>query len=57
MHCCVHILNLTIKEGLRELDDSIIRIHNIIKYMKSSLQRVCGSKKVVAKIMMCENIE
>lgn len=57
MCCCVHILNLAVKEGLRELDDSIIRIHNIIKYMKSSSQWVCGSKKVVAKIMMCENIE
>ncbi|KAL4365811.1 hypothetical protein AHAS_Ahas07G0143400 [Arachis hypogaea] len=44
MRCCAHILNLIVKDGLKEIDDSITRIHNAVKYVKSSPMR-CESFK------------
>ncbi|KAL4394409.1 hypothetical protein AHAS_Ahas02G0149100 [Arachis hypogaea] len=44
MRCCAHILNLIVKDGLKEIDDSITRIRNAVKYVKSSPMR-CESFK------------
>lgn len=33
---CAHILNLIVCEGLKEYDDFLTKIINIIKYVKSS---------------------
>lgn len=40
MQCCVHILNLIIKHGLKEYNISINRIHTVVKYMRGSLIRL-----------------
>lgn len=32
---CAHIVNLIVKEGLDELNDSILRIRNVLRYVRS----------------------
>jgi hypothetical protein len=39
MRCCVHILNLIVTKGLKEVVDSIVRVRSAVKYVKSSLAR------------------
>jgi hypothetical protein len=38
MRCCVHILNLIVSGsgGLKEVSDFIVRVRNVVKYVKSS---------------------
>ncbi|XP_018467598.2 zinc finger BED domain-containing protein RICESLEEPER 2-like [Raphanus sativus] len=40
IRCATHILNLIVKEGLNEIDDSIIAIRNAIQYVRSSTNRL-----------------
>jgi chemotaxis methyl-accepting protein methylase len=40
VRCCAHILNLVAHDGLKDIDDSIVRIRNMVKYLKGSLQRL-----------------
>ncbi|XP_035549768.1 zinc finger BED domain-containing protein RICESLEEPER 2-like [Juglans regia] len=47
MRCTAHILNLVVSEGLKDVDDSIIRVRNLIKYVKSSPQRLATFKSCV----------
>ncbi|XP_028074562.1 zinc finger BED domain-containing protein RICESLEEPER 2-like [Camellia sinensis] len=42
--CCAHIVNLIVCESLKEIDDSITRIRNIVKYVKSSPSRMAEFK-------------
>jgi hypothetical protein len=37
MRCCAHILNLIVIEGLKEVDDSLVRVRSAVKYVKSHL--------------------
>ncbi|KAG6641860.1 hypothetical protein CIPAW_09G102700 [Carya illinoinensis] len=39
VRCCAHILNLIVREGLREFDESIAKVRGVVKYVKSSPQR------------------
>jgi len=39
VRCCVHILNLIVTEGLKEVDESIMRVISIVKYVKYSPTR------------------
>ena len=39
MRCYAHILNLIVQDGLKDLNESIVKIHNIVRYVKSSLNR------------------
>jgi hypothetical protein len=39
VRCCAHILNLIVTEGLKEVDESIMRISSAVKYVKSSHAR------------------
>ena len=39
VRCCAHILNLIVQEGLKEIDESVIKIQECVKYMKSSQSR------------------
>ena len=39
MRCCAHILNLIVTEGLKEVDDFVMRVRSAVKYMKSSPAR------------------
>ena len=38
--CCIHIMNLTVNEGLKKLDDNIISIRNAMKYVRLSTVRL-----------------
>ncbi|KAK8946379.1 hypothetical protein KSP39_PZI006759 [Platanthera zijinensis] len=40
IRCSAHILNLIVKEGLKELDDNIVRIRDAVKFVLSSPQRL-----------------
>uniref|UniRef100_A0A803L7N1 hAT-like transposase RNase-H fold domain-containing protein n=1 Tax=Chenopodium quinoa TaxID=63459 RepID=A0A803L7N1_CHEQI len=40
MRCATHILNLTVREGLKECDDSIKRIRNVVRFVRSSPARL-----------------
>lgn len=39
MRCCAHIINLIVRDGLSEIKESISRIRDVVKYVRSSPQR------------------
>jgi hypothetical protein len=39
VRCYAHILNLIVSEGLKEVDESIVKIRSAVKYVKSSSAR------------------
>ncbi|KAG7988223.1 hypothetical protein I3843_03G176000 [Carya illinoinensis] len=47
MRCTTHILNFIVSEGLKDVDDSIVRVRSLIKYVKSSPQRLATFKSCV----------
>jgi len=44
-----NILNLVVHEGLKDIDDSIVRIQNMVKYVNGSLQRLAQVKYCVER--------
>jgi len=49
VRCCAHIINLIVHEGLKDVDDSIVRIRNMVKYVKGSPQRLVIFKSCVER--------
>ncbi|KAL2330892.1 hypothetical protein Fmac_018473 [Flemingia macrophylla] len=49
MRCCAHILNLIVKDGLKEIDNSILRIRAAVKYIRSSPSRLSKFKACVER--------
>jgi hypothetical protein len=52
MRCVAYILNIIVHEGLKDVDNSIIKIRKMVKYVKSSPQRLglfkfCAERKSV----------
>ena len=47
MRCCAHILSLIVKEGLKDLDDSIFRIRAAVRYVRSSPSRLARFRSCV----------
>ena len=39
MRCCAHILNLIVGDGMREINASIAKVHEAMRYVKSSPNR------------------
>ncbi|XP_023876928.1 zinc finger BED domain-containing protein RICESLEEPER 2-like [Quercus suber] len=39
LRCCAHILNLIVGDGMREIDASIAKVHEAVRYVKSSPNR------------------
>jgi hypothetical protein len=39
VRCCAHILNLIVSKGLKEVDESIMKVRSAVKYVKSSPAR------------------
>ena len=40
MRCNAHILNIIVQRGLRDAHDSIERVQNVVRYVKSSPKRL-----------------
>jgi hypothetical protein len=57
VRCCAHIVNLIVCAGLKDIDDSIVKIRNAVRFVRSSPSRLVfnqyaerlkiGSKKSV----------
>ena len=39
MRCCTHILNLIVGDGMREINASIAKVRESVRYVKSSPNR------------------
>ncbi|KAG2709415.1 hypothetical protein I3760_05G238000 [Carya illinoinensis] len=50
VRCCAHILNLIVSEGLKEVDDSITRVRNIVRYVRASPQRLSKFKAIASQL-------
>ena len=53
VRCYAHILNLIVHEGLKELDESIAKIRNVVRYVRSSPQRwsklqACAERETIS---------
>lgn len=63
VRCSAHILNLIVKEGLSEYNDSIEKIRLSVKYVKGSSQRLEIFKRCVvnaeieSKALLCLDVE
>ena len=49
MRCCAHILNLIVQDGLKDLNESIVKVRNVVRYVKSSSNRFEKFKACVEK--------
>ncbi|XP_042942768.1 zinc finger BED domain-containing protein RICESLEEPER 2-like [Carya illinoinensis] len=47
---CAHILNLIVVEGLKEIDDSITKVRNIVRYVRASPQRLSKFKAIASQL-------
>jgi hypothetical protein len=57
MRCCAHILNLIVHEGLKDVDELIIKVRNLVKYVKSSPKRLDWFKSCVRRQkIQCNNL-
>ena len=45
MRCIAHILNLVVTEGLKEVNASVKRVREAIKYVRNSLARLANFKE------------
>ena len=45
VRCCAHIVNLVVKSGLEEHNDSVERIRTAVKFVRSSPSRLKIFKK------------
>ncbi|XP_074300367.1 zinc finger BED domain-containing protein RICESLEEPER 2-like [Silene latifolia] len=63
MRCASHILNLVVKEGLADLDKSILKIRTAVKFVRSSPSRTqkfmaCArEEKISTKSLLCLDVE
>ena len=39
MRCCVHILNLIVQNGLKFIHELIVKVRNVVRYVRASLVR------------------
>ncbi|KAK9272694.1 hypothetical protein L1049_003071 [Liquidambar formosana] len=49
VRCCAYILNLIVCDGLKEMDESIIKVRNVVRYVRSSPSRMGTFKLCVEK--------
>jgi len=58
LRCSAHILNLIVREGLTEMDETIVKVRKSVRYVRSSPQRLsafklCAEKEKVAFKSQC----
>lgn len=49
VRCCAHILNMIMRDGLKDKMDFVCKIRVVIKYVRSSLSQLANFKKYVIK--------
>ncbi|CAK8565346.1 unnamed protein product [Lathyrus sativus] len=47
MRCCAHVLNLIVKEGLKDIDNSVYRVRHDVWYARSSPARLAKFKACI----------
>ncbi|XP_059435370.1 zinc finger BED domain-containing protein RICESLEEPER 2-like [Corylus avellana] len=52
MHCCAHILNLIVQDGLKEINDAIQKIQDSVKYVRGSQVRKQSFLQAVNQISL-----
>ncbi|CAN1782777.1 Putative AC transposase [Linum perenne] len=63
MRCCAHILCLIVKDGMKEVDDSIYRVRSAVRFVRSSTSRLQRFKacvheeKLDSKKLVCLDVE
>jgi hypothetical protein len=50
MRCAVHILNLVVNDGLKELEDSICNVRNAVRFVRSSPARMTKFKRCIEQL-------
>ncbi|XP_019239956.1 PREDICTED: zinc finger BED domain-containing protein RICESLEEPER 2-like [Nicotiana attenuata] len=50
VRCMAHILNIIVQDGLKEIDASVTRVRNIVRYMRSSPARTLKFKQCCAHV-------
>lgn len=50
LRCCAHIINLVVRDGLEEQCDSISKIRNAVRYVRSSPARYSSFKDSVERV-------
>ena len=59
MRCCAHIVNLIVCEGLKDQNESVVKIRNAVRYVRSSPSRLQTFKncvereKIPSKSLVC----
>ena len=48
-HCAAHVLNLGVKQGLKLVDNAVIKAHKLAKTIKKSI-RICNSLKLFCEL-------
>ena len=62
VRCFAHVLNLIVKEGINEVKDSLVRLHEYVKYVRSSPSRLqvfkkcVGEERIVSKKSFCLDV-
>ncbi|XP_062074830.1 zinc finger BED domain-containing protein DAYSLEEPER-like [Humulus lupulus] len=62
MRCSAHILNLIVTDGLKELNDAISIIQNVVRYVRSSPARLkrckesCKDANIESKALLCLDV-
>lgn len=51
VRCCAHVLNLIVKEGLKDVDDVIFKVKECVKYCKGSQAR---KQRFLESVRMCD---
>ena len=54
--CCAHILNLIVQDGLKEIDEAVVKVRESIKYIKGSSARKYKFYDCVQQISLGEKI-
>ena len=52
IRCCAHILNLIVQEGLKEMDASVVKIRESVKYIKGSQGRKEKFKECISQVAL-----
>uniref|UniRef100_A0A6N2KMT4 BED-type domain-containing protein n=1 Tax=Salix viminalis TaxID=40686 RepID=A0A6N2KMT4_SALVM len=50
VRCCAHIVNLIVSDGLKEINASVVKIRNAVRFVRSSPARLLAFKKCAEKL-------